>query len=78
MDTLLVKPEVAASMLAMSRAKLYREMQLGRIPSVTVGGVRRISVRALERLIAAQEEPESPTKASDSKATKVRTRTTRR
>lgn len=62
MDAILLRPERAAEMLNISRAKLYELLATGRIQSIKLGGSRRIPVAALQRfvdeLIAAQSSDE--------------------
>lgn len=64
---LLLTPAEAAAALAISRSKLYRLMRAGLVPSVLLGGNRRISVDSLERLVEelavtrpGQDDPAGP------------------
>jgi len=51
---LLLTPEEAALALGISRAKLYPMLMCGSIPSIRIGGSRRVSISALERFIEQQ------------------------
>jgi len=48
---LLLSPAGAASVLSISRSKVYRLLREGRLESVMLGGNRRITVASLERLV---------------------------
>jgi excisionase family DNA binding protein len=52
---LLLRIDVAAERLAVSRATLYRMVQRGEIPTVRIGAAVRVPVSALERWLAGQE-----------------------
>ena len=51
---LLLTPTEAAMALGISRAKLYPLLMGGQIPSIRIGGSRRVSIAALERFIEQQ------------------------
>jgi excisionase family DNA binding protein len=51
---LLLRIDVAAERLAVSRATLYRMVQRGEIPTVRIGTAVRVPVSALERWLAGQ------------------------
>ena len=53
---LLLRPEEAAKMLAISRSQLYRLMQTGELASVHIGTARRVTARALEEFVDRQAE----------------------
>jgi excisionase family DNA binding protein len=55
-DEILLKPEEAARRLAVSRATLYRLLASGELPSVRLGGGRRVRLSDLEALAAAKVE----------------------
>jgi excisionase family DNA binding protein len=48
---LLLTAEEAAKALGISRASLYPLLMRGKIPSVRVGGLRRVPIAALQRYI---------------------------
>ena len=54
MEKLLLKPEEAAELIGVSRAKLYVLMNVGDVPSVRVGSRLRVPVEALREWIAAR------------------------
>jgi len=54
-DQLLLKPEDAAAKLGVSRREIYRLIAAGRIRSVKIGKLRRISQRALEDFVEKAE-----------------------
>jgi excisionase family DNA binding protein len=54
MAPLLLKVEEAARELALSRAAVYTLLAQGRIPSIKIGGARRIPLDALRRWVAEQ------------------------
>ena len=51
---LLLRVEVAAERLAVSRATLYRLIQRGELPTVRIGSAVRVPVMAIERWLADQ------------------------
>ncbi len=51
MEKLLVRPEEAAEMLGVCRAKVFQLIASGRLQSVRVGGSRRIPADALRRFV---------------------------
>ncbi len=51
---LLLRVDIAAERLAVSRATLYRMVQRGELPIVRIGSAVRIPVSALERWLAGQ------------------------
>ena len=51
---LLLRIDVAAARLAVSRATLYRLIQRGELDTVHIGSAVRVPVTALERWLAAQ------------------------
>jgi excisionase family DNA binding protein len=51
---LLLRIDVAAERLAISRATLYRMVQRGELQTVRIGSAVRVPVSALERWLAAQ------------------------
>jgi excisionase family DNA binding protein len=50
---LLLTPEEAATVLRIGRTRLYELLAAGDLPSVKLGGSRRIAVAALERYVEA-------------------------
>jgi excisionase family DNA binding protein len=55
---LLVRPEDAARSLNLGRTKVYDLMRSGALRSVKIGGVRRISAKALAEFVALLEDQE--------------------
>lgn len=53
----LMNPGEAAAALGISRATLFRLIASGTLPSVKVGGSRRVGVKTLKRWLDAREEP---------------------
>ena len=51
---LLLRVEVAAERLAVSRATLYRLIQRGELPTIRIGSAVRAPVSAIERWLADQ------------------------
>jgi excisionase family DNA binding protein len=51
---LLLRIDVAAERLAVSRATLYRMVQRGELPTVRIGTAVRVPVSSLERWLADQ------------------------
>ena len=51
---LLLRIDVAAERLAVSRATLYRMVQRGELPTVRIGTAVRVPVQAIERWVADQ------------------------
>jgi excisionase family DNA binding protein len=51
MDKLLLTPEETAQVLSIGRSKVYELMSCGNLPSVRIGGSRRVPVDALNRFI---------------------------
>ena len=49
---LLLRMDVAAARLAVSRATLYRMVQRGELPTVRIGSAVRVPVSALDRWLA--------------------------
>ena len=49
---LLLRMDVAAERLAVSRATLYRMVQRGELPTVRIGSAVRVPVSALDRWLA--------------------------
>jgi excisionase family DNA binding protein len=56
MDALLLKVPDVVARLGISRAKVYELMASGELPSVRIGGSRRIRTRDLEAFIAELDE----------------------
>lgn len=54
---LLLKPEAVAKRLQFGRSKTYQLMREGAIPSVLIGGSRRVRARDLERFVERLGEP---------------------
>jgi excisionase family DNA binding protein len=50
---LLLTPEEAATVLRIGRTRLYQLLATGDLPSIKLGGSRRIAVAALERYVTA-------------------------
>ncbi len=50
-NPLLVSPETAADILEISRTQVYVMLASGELPSLKIGRLRRIPVRALEEWI---------------------------
>ena len=57
---LLLTPEEAAQALGIGRTKLYRLLAEGFLPSVRIGGSRRISTEALDRFVHSLEPAAGP------------------
>lgn len=53
---LLLTPEEAAEVLAISRTRLYELLRRGELKSVKIGKVRRVSVRELEAYVERLQE----------------------
>ena len=56
---LLVRPEVGAQAIDVSRAGIYKLMAEGRIKSIKIGRSRRIPVAELERWVTEEVEKQS-------------------
>ena len=54
MERLLVRPEEAAEVLGISRARLYELLAAGVIPSIRVGRSRRVPADALRAWVASE------------------------
>ncbi len=54
MSPLLLTVEQAGDMLALSRYAMYKLLGSGRIESIKIGHLRRLSVASLERFVAEQ------------------------
>jgi excisionase family DNA binding protein len=52
MDKLLLRPTEAAIQLSIGRSKVYELMRLGLLPSVKIGGARRIPRSALTDFVS--------------------------
>lgn len=52
---LLLRPSEVATALSVSRSKVYELMAAGAIPSITIGGVRRVPLDRLREWIASQQ-----------------------
>jgi excisionase family DNA binding protein len=52
LDALLLTPEEAAEQLRIGRAKVYVLIRSGELPSIKIGGSRRITRAALEAYVA--------------------------
>ncbi len=52
MDKLLLRPAEAAVVLSLGRSKVYELMRLGLLPSVRIGGARRIPRAALTDFVS--------------------------
>ena len=52
MDKLLLRPAEAAVVLSLGRSKVYELMRLGLLPSVKIGGARRIPRAALTDFVS--------------------------
>jgi excisionase family DNA binding protein len=52
MDKLLLTPTEAATALGIGRSTLYQLMRCGTVPSVRIGGCRRIAASSLSDLVA--------------------------
>jgi excisionase family DNA binding protein len=61
---LLLSPAQAAHALSVHRSTVYELMNAGAIASFSIGRARRISIRALEAYIAAQEREQGARDAS--------------
>lgn len=53
---LLVKPEEAASLLQVSRSKIYELIRIGALKSLKIGGSRRITREALQEFVCGLQE----------------------
>lgn len=56
MDALLLKVPDVVACLGISRAKVYELMASGQLPSVRVGGSRRIRAQDLEMFVAGLDD----------------------
>ncbi len=56
MDKLLLRPMEAAISLSIGRSKVYELMRLGLLPSVKIGGARRIPRSALAEFVSRLED----------------------
>ncbi len=54
MERMLFKPEEAAEVLGISRARLYELLAAGVIPSIKVGASRRVPADALREWVASE------------------------
>jgi excisionase family DNA binding protein len=52
MDKLLLTPTEAATALGIGRSTLYQLMRCGTVPSVRIGGCRRVPATGLSELVA--------------------------
>ena len=52
MEKLLLRPTEAAVVLSLGRSKVYELMRLGLLPSVKIGGARRIPRSALAEFVS--------------------------
>lgn len=57
---LLLRPEEAADVIRVSRAKFYTLMSEGRIKSLKVGRARRIPVSEIQKWIASELKEQNP------------------
>jgi excisionase family DNA binding protein len=64
MDKLLLTPVEAAQALGIGRSKLYELMSAGVVPSVRIGGCRRIVSSDLSRLVTRLREEQVPALSS--------------
>ena len=64
MDKLLLTPVEAAQALGIGRSKLYELMSAGVVPSVRIGGCRRIASSDLSRLVTRLREEQVPALSS--------------
>lgn len=53
---LLVRPEEAASLLRVSRSKIYELIRIGALKSLKIGGSRRITREALQEFVSGLQE----------------------
>ncbi len=58
MDKLLLRPTEAATVLSIGRSKVYELMRLGLLPSVKIGGARRIPRSALVEFVSRMSDPQ--------------------
>ncbi len=56
MDRLLLTPAEAAQALGISRSKLYDLMRAGVVPSLRIGGCRRVAAVDLEEVVTRLRE----------------------
>ena len=63
MESLLLRPDDAARVLSLSRARLYELMAAGVIKSIKIGGSRRIPAEALKRFVDDQVAAQSADQA---------------
>ena len=54
LEPLAVRPETGARLIGVSRAKMYQLLAQGAIPSIKIGGSRRIPLEALRQWVAEQ------------------------
>ncbi len=52
----LLRPEEAATLLAVSRSKVYELMRSGRLSAIKIDGSRRVPVEAVEDFIERAKE----------------------
>lgn len=58
MEKLLLTTREVAELLGVGRNRVYELMYSGKLPSVKLGGSRRVSAAAVEAFVAALEQPE--------------------
>ena len=58
-NPLCLRVEEAARLLGISRSKTYELVATGDIPSVEIGGLRRVPRAALERIVSTQAREEA-------------------
>ncbi|MES2178479.1 MAG: helix-turn-helix domain-containing protein [Gemmatimonadota bacterium] len=60
MERILLRPSEAADACGVSRSQMYQWLKEGIIPSLLVGGCRRVSVESLRAWIARETRAETP------------------
>jgi excisionase family DNA binding protein len=58
MERILLKPIEAAEVLGLSRSSVYELIRSGELPTVLVGGIRRVPMAELKRMVAAKVKGE--------------------
>lgn len=65
-DRLLITPAEVAQRLGIEHAKCYEMLTRGTIPSITIGGRRRVPVAAFNAYVDAQASPTEPSEQVES------------
>lgn len=68
MDKLLLRPAEAADAIGVSRSRMYELLATGTIPSIKIGGSRRVPVETLRTWVDRQLSRPMPENSSDTPA----------